>query len=216
VGCGTPQSWLPGTVGSGIPQSWLPGRGLAGGTPQSWFSSPSVTLVARSAAAPAATSVRLSEPAPVAVAWVPAGAEAGPYSAAWAIPWPASVSSPPASRVAAARAPTRTRPVVVPATERFTISPSIEWFVLLRCFLLARTTLPSGTPSNEMVRVQLAASYTCRLLHEPPPGDTSAPYDAWRRRCYPGYFLGEDRHSSCTQGGIRGATTSGLLGRRQR
>src|SRR5690606_22914216 len=65
---GTPQSWLSGTAGCGTPQSWLPGRGLAGGTPQSWFSSPSVTLVARSAAAPAATSVRLSEPAPVAVA----------------------------------------------------------------------------------------------------------------------------------------------------
>src|SRR5690606_37799796 len=128
---GTPQSWLSGTAGCGTPQSWLSGT-VGCGTPQSWFSSPSVTLFARSAAAPAATSVRLSEPAPVAVAWVPAGAEAGPFPAAWAIPWPASVSSPPASRVAAARAPTRTRPVVVPATERFTISPSIEWFVLLR------------------------------------------------------------------------------------
>src|SRR5690606_10412138 len=48
-------------------------------------------------------------------------------------------------------------------------SPSIEWFVLLRCFLLASTTLPFGHPSNETVRVQLAAYCTCRLLHEPPP-----------------------------------------------
>src|SRR5690606_15359933 len=152
-----------------IPQSWLPGRGLAGGTPQSWFSSPSVTLVARSAAAPAATSVRLSEPAPVAVAWVPAGAEAGPYSAACAIPCPASVRIPLASSVEAARAPKRTGPVGVPATERFTSSLSIEWFVLWRCFLLASTPLPFGHPSHETVRVQLAAYCTRRLLHEPPP-----------------------------------------------